>query len=401
MDPWLLVAIIISSLSFIGIVLFVVALIIKKKASKEEKRDPEKEMISAFEEIPPLSEEDESKLVEIKDKELIKRINNSVPGALKAVAGADISSAIGEVAGSPSVFQAILPAGAALNKGETVASNATLLSASAADKFSRVTALSTANAIMGVASMIVGQYYLSMVDNKLKDMSASIEKITAFQQNEFRSKVYALVAEAQKISTFQVETMENHELRDRELNHLRSLEHECVELLGQANLSLQEIALKQGLDFKAYDKATEDSEGWYQYQQILLRIIKEIADLTYALNLGAITKENSSALCVPYIQQSEETNLKLKGWHEENVKRLNINLEESKVKRSGVKGLLMKPLSLFNDKLNYKEMSKGTVERIEHQSGLSSHPDAVESDLYKEDVTLIAKDGKYYFLPKK
>ena len=396
MDPFVVVSIIIGSLALIAIALFVTSIIIKRKGKKKDKQE---DAPITFEAISSLSEEDTNRLVEIKDKELIKRINTSVPGALKAVAGADISAAFGEVSGSGSIFQAVLPASAVMDKGAAVATTSAV--SLSETTISRVTALSAANAVMGVASMIVGQYYMSLIDTKLKDMSSSIEKITNFQQSEFRSKVYALVAEAQKISTFEVETLENHELRARELTHLRSLEHECVELLGQANLSLQEIANKQGLDFKAYDKATEDSEGWYQYQQILLKVVEEIADLSYTLNLGAISRENSHALCVPYIKQSDDTLEKLKGWHEDNIKRLNINLEENKVKRSGVKGLLMKPLGLFNKNLNYKEMSKGTLERIEHQSGLSSHPDSVEKDLYKENVTLIAKDGKYYYLPKK
>ena len=286
MDPFVVVSIIIGSLALIAIALFVTSIIIKRKGKKKDKQE---DAPITFEAISSLSEEDTNRLVEIKDKELIKRINTSVPGALKAVAGADISAAFGEVSGSGSIFQAILPAGAVMDKGAAVATTSAV--SLSETTISRVTALSAANAVMGVASMIVGQYYMSLIDTKLKDMSSSIEKITNFQQSEFRSKVYALVAEAQKISTFEVETLENHELRARELTHLRSLEHECVELLGQANLSLQEIANKQGLDFKSYDKATEDSEGWYQYQQILLKVVEEIADLSYTLNLGAISRE--------------------------------------------------------------------------------------------------------------
>lgn len=396
MDPFVLIAVIVGSLAALGILLFVISIIIKKRAKKEV--DPNEEMAIAFKEIPALDEEDEKRLVEVKDKELIKRINVSVPGALKAVAGADISSAIGEVTGSGSVFQAVIPA---VSKSETVVTNTAVLSTSAADKFSRVTALSAANAAMGVASMVVGQYFMSLIDAKLKDLGSTIEKITSFQQSEFRSKVYALVAEIQKISTFQAETLENHELRARELTHLRSLEHECVELLGQANLSLQEISSKHEPDFKSYEVAISQAESWYDYQQILLKVIKEISDLTYVLNLGALSRENCNALSIPYTKQSEESLLKLKGWHEENTKRLGVNLEESKVKRSGLKGVLMKPLGLINKNLNYKEVSSTTIKNIERQSGIDVKDDVVENDLYKEDVTLIAKDGKYYYLPKK
>lgn len=399
MDPFLIIAIIIGVAAIIGIVLFVIAMILKRKGTKTPE-NKEEEMAIAFKEISALDKEDEERLVEIKDKEIIKRINTSVPGALKAVANSNVTVAYGNISKSGQLFQAVVPGTNTLKAATNTASGSASLQAVNVGNLDMVAALGAANAVMGLASIVVGQYYMSQIDKKLKVINSHIEKITSFQESEFRSKVYALVAEAQKISTFQVETVENHELRTRELSHLRNLEHECVELLGQANLSLQEISGKQGLDFKGYEKATEDGELWYQYQQILLRVIKEISDLSYTLNLGAISRENSNALCVPYMKQSEDTLLKLKGWHESNVKRLGVNLEENKRKRQGVEGFFMKPLTLFNKNLNYKGMSEGTVQRIEHQTGTLTEEDD-ESDLFKEDVNIIAKDGKLYYLPKK
>lgn len=139
----------------------------------------------------------------------------------------------------------------------------------------------------------------------MEDISSGIEKIADFQQNEFKSKVYALVAEVQKSSTFQVETIENNELRNRELQHLKTLEHECAQLLGQVNLSLQDIAGNSGVDYDKYEKLIGEAELWLQYQQILLEVMYKISDLTYVLNLGAISRENSYALYLPYAKQSE------------------------------------------------------------------------------------------------
>lgn len=92
--------------------------------------------------------------------------------------------------------------------------------------------MNVANAAMGVASMVVGQYYMTQINDQLEGIFDGISKIADFQDNEYKSKVFALVAEVQKISTFQLETMENDELRNRELTHLKNLEHECAQLLG-------------------------------------------------------------------------------------------------------------------------------------------------------------------------
>ena len=112
---------------------------------------------------------------------------------------------------------------------------------------SGLAAMNAANAAMGIASMVVGQYYMAQINDRIDSITNSMDRIAGFQDNEYKSKVYALVAEIQKISTFQIETMENEELRTRELAHLKNLEHECAHLLGQANLTLQDYAKKSGL----------------------------------------------------------------------------------------------------------------------------------------------------------
>ena len=374
------------------------------------------ELAITFDDLPALTEQEESQLVEVKDSQLLARIDNAIPGTLQAVANAGAVHAYQEAAKSAGqLYQAIIPKGAVLDKSRamegavrgsyrdvanSIKGNANWVAVDG-KAANNLAAVGVANAAMNVASMIVGQYYMSQINDQLADINAGIEKIANFQQAEFKSKVYALVAEVQKSSTFQVETIENDELRNHELSHLKSLEHECAQLLGQANLSLQDISGKKGLDYDAYEKKIGEAESWFQYQQILLEVMYKISDLSYALNLGAISRENSYALYLPYAKQSEGTLAKLNEWHDEHVKRLEINVEENRRKRQGVEGFFMGALGLFNDDFNYKKMSQSTIARIEHQAENASTIKGVESeDLYQEDVRLIAKDGKLFYLPQ-
>lgn len=52
----------------------------------------------------------------------------------------------------------------------------------------------TAVAAMGVASMVVGQYYMTQINAKLDAISDGISEIQNFQDNEYRSRVFSLVA---------------------------------------------------------------------------------------------------------------------------------------------------------------------------------------------------------------
>ena len=118
MDPFLIIAIVIGALALLGIVLFAIALILKRKGSKT-KESKEEAMAIAFKEIPALEKEDEARLVEIKDSEIIKRINLSIPGAVKTAANFTTSSALHLASGTgTTLYQAVIPAGAVLDQSK-------------------------------------------------------------------------------------------------------------------------------------------------------------------------------------------------------------------------------------------------------------------------------------------
>ena len=379
-------------------------------------RQKQYEMRVKFEDLPSLTEQEEAQLVEIKDNTLLARIDNVIPGTLQTLANsAAIKASQEAVKNQGQLYQLVMPKGAELYKSKDMTGavraiyklpghdgiagqpNLVPVNNNAATSLAN---LASVNSIMAIASMVVGQYYMSQINSQLDGISSGIEKIADFQQNEIKSKVYALVAEVQKASTFQVETIENDELRNRELSHLKSLEHECAQLLGQANLSIQGISDNRNIDYKEYEKLITEAETWFQYQQILLDVMYKIADLTYVLNLGAISKENSYALYQPYATQSEGTLKKLKNWHSDNVERLKIDVTKNRRKRQGVEGFFMGALGLINDDFNYKKISQGMVNLLESQieGGIVLKP-SDETDLFQEDVRLIAKEGKLFYLP--
>lgn len=378
-------------------------------------KDGKYEMLVKFDDLPALTEVEETRLVEIKDEKLLTRIDNAVPGTLQVVANTGAVKAYREAAKSAGqLYQAIIPQGAVLDQSIAMEgafrgtyrevansikgqANWVAIDNSAANKLA---VMNVANAVMGAASMIVGQYYMTQINDQLEDINAGIEKIADFQQNEFKSKVYALVAEVQKSSTFQLEIIENAELRNRELTHLQALEHECAQLLGQTNLSLKDITENNGVDYSKYEKLIGEAEIWYQYQQILLEIMYKISDLSYTLNMGTVSRDSCYALYLPYAKQSERELIRLNDWHKENTERLQISVDERRRKRQGVEGFFMGALGLINDDFNYKKMSTRTVSLIEHQSECDSVIKSIkETDLFQENVRLIAKEGKLYYLP--
>lgn len=111
-------------------------------------------------------------------------------------------------------------------------------------------------------------------------------------------------------------------------------------------------------------------------------------------------QENSVWHCCQLIQQAADTQDRLSNWHQDTAKRLNIRPEDGKRKRDGFDGVIHFIPGLFNDDLNLRSIEKSTARMITTQASghEAHHQDTI--DLYAEDVQLIAKDGKVYYLPE-
>ena len=136
------------------------------------------------------------------------------------------------------------------------------------------------------------------------------------------------------------------------------------------------------------------------YQKSLLEVLYNISELRYALYLGRVSREQCVALLPTYTQQAIDTKDRVTKWHKDITKRLNIDAEERR-KRDGLDGALLYIPSLFKDEFKYKAITQNTVNLIASQSAVHEeiyHYDT--SDLYAEDVQLIARDGKIYYLPE-
>lgn len=370
------------------------------------------ELVIQMEMLPAEALSNESKLVEITDSKVLAHVNNLVPGLVQA--GNAVNNAVQAAQANGEVlYRAIIPIGAKLTDSQAmegavrgfyhgaygIKGHANFVAAEA-QKGGDVVA-NTAAAAMGVASMVVGQYYMTQINAELGEISDGISKILDFQDNEYRSRVFSLIAHVKKIADFQFEILENDELRLSKIAQLDSLEEECTQLLGQANLTIAGYAKKNDLNYEAYEEELQEAQNWYMYQKFLLDVLIKISDLRYTLHLGTVSREQCIALLPTYTKQVSDTQERLAGWHQETAKRLSIDTEEIRRKRAGFDEVIHSIVGLFNDDLNFRPIEKSTVNMITAQiSGHESAHKQDTTDLYAEDVQLISKNGKLYYLPE-
>lgn len=377
-----------------------------KSAALAEVQQNTSQLMIRLEQLSLEEIKDTDKLIEIKDEKLLARIDNLVPDLLQAGnAAQNAIQANGEV-----LYQAIIPAGAKLansrdmegavrgfyHGADGINGHANLV------VFDNTASVATniVSSVMGVASMVVGQYYMAQISSDLNKIDKGLNRISNFQDQEYKGKVFALVAHIQQVAHFQVEILENEELRMSEIDNLNRWKKDCEQLLAQACHMVEGFTENQNLKYEEYEKLLPEIEKWYSYQKILFEVLIHIAELKHALHLGSVSFEQCSAAVITYGNKVKQAKEKLEKWHYAQADRLHIDVEHGMRKRVGFDSFIHLIPSWINEDNKYRPIAQSIVKQIQSQTSASNHVKSVDTvDLFQEDVRIIGKEGKLYYLP--
>ena len=421
-------------ITLVVVILVLSIILLVRKNKKEDNLKPENRGIASqsecmvpsnsmlrkigvqIERLPAEVKIDETKLVEIKDAKLLAQIDNLLPEFAKAgnaVYNAVYNSDLAKKAGGDVLYKAILPNGAKLSNSKARKGSFRGFFHNKKGKIQHAnfdeiklnsTSMIRANAVAavaGISSMVVGQYYMTQINNELGKLNEGIQEISDFQNKEYQSKIVSLIVQTQMLAKFETEILENDELRSEKKILLDALEKDCTVLLGQANDTLKTISGKSNLKFADYEKELQKAQKWYVYQKTLLDLLCKIADLKYTLNLGKVSREQCYGILQAYYYQSESAQGDLSKWHSEHIHRYNIDINESRRKRQGIDGAAHFLPSLLKEDWKYRGVKEETANMISVQfEGREKDFIPMTADIYERDLELISKDGKIYYLPE-
>lgn len=368
------------------------------------------EIVVKLEELPALTEQEQFNLVEIEDKNVISRVMSAVPDVAKVVANSAVAAEGVQLAKS-GIYMAKLPSGAQLVKsqemqgavrgffksGSSIKGQANFLSVDGT--MEKIAQMNLANVAMGAASMVVGQYYMKQINTELLAVNNGLSKISEFQDNEYKSKVLTLAMQVQRIVDFKAEIVENAELRKEEIMRLQTMEKDCMELLGQANLMVEQLCGQEFASYDSYCDKVNEIAKWQQYQNALIEIMYMIADLNYVLHLGALSQDQAYVTYTSMYNQTFEMVERLHKWHTVHTKKFGVDVNRAVFERKGLDALLHKPLGLIDEIHNYRKMSKQEVVNIRNQVNTQVENRLTDiRDLFDEDVRVVFKDDKVFYL---
>lgn len=367
-----------------------------------------------MEQLPTTYSLDENSLIEITDSHVLARIDSLVPSL--GTTGASVGNVVKSVqaAQGETLYRVVLQKGGELvdSRGMVgakramalgpngIRENANLIEVPQGLDKGAVVANAGA-AVMGVASMVVGQYYMAQVDTQLSLISDHISRVIDFLDVQYKSEVASLMESVYNISKFQISSIENEELRSRELDNIQELRKDCQRLLNQAETTIETLTSKTYSSYAEYESKVKEIEKWNQYQMVLVKLLYQLNILDFTLHLGIKSKEQCFGSFSLHTTKLETLHTRLVGWHKNQCEVLRIDLDESRRKHTGFLGWLEKPISWINDDWNYEKVGTQTVRMIKGQTADVGEITFTSDNLFEEDVEIIARNGKYYYLPSK
>jgi len=248
-----------------------------------------------------------------------------------------------------------------------------------------------------MASAVVGQYYMSEINDKLEVISANIDKISNFQDSEYQSKLLHIVSKMEEIIEHQNEILKNDEARKNAYHDNKELETKCAELLGQANMQISKNLNNSNLDYKNYEIIVKDIEEWFLRQQLTQELLMKIGDLRYVLANGSETSKLAHKQYNNYLKQTNNINQNLENWHNIYIDKFGIDISKQR-KKGNLYKLREYTIGMINEEWNYDKIKNGIVEKILLQN--TPNKFNLYENNKQDEVILIQKyDGEYYNLP--
>ncbi|KRL97253.1 hypothetical protein [Liquorilactobacillus satsumensis] len=261
-------------------------------------------------------------------------------------------------------------------------------------------ALSTAN-VMNVASMVVGQYYMTEISSKMDDLNSSITEIKESQQSEFKSKIRALIVNLKDCARFSVEILNDVETRTVHRNTLMNYRDTATQLMEQVNDEISFLLTNSDINkFDGYLKKVNELKALLFFQQSLLSILKEIGRLSLLFSNKNGIGQGYFNVYNEYLNKTNQIFENIKEWHTKEQDEYDVDLKHHRYSKQGIVGKLFGLAAKVNEEWQYEKINLEAEKLIQHQRNLKNiEPEEVTLDLFTQDTKLLLKDNKVYYLP--
>lgn len=431
-------AILLISIFIVSILIFTIIFIHKSKV-KEHINLPNNEVINSNYQLPnsiKLNDEcniliDQTKvtgelnnLPEITDSKILKKINVLIPHVLDASrnltqtqqlldAGKQIKDFNASI--PKNIVEVIIPPNAKLHEskvmkgayrgsftdnGKLGQANLKPVEIQNLKEINPSKMLNCAADAMNIASVVVGQYYMAEIDNKLESLNENVEEIKEFLNNERLAKVKNLITNVSIVSKYKDEILSNNQAITQELAKLSDYEEKASDILTHINHEINDIVKNHIDSFSEYQNTVIKSEPLLVQQNILVQTINQIASLKYILYKGSMSTEYCYEKFNRAFSDSYSVRENIQSFHDKLTTKLNIDLENQRYLRNNLLNNVARPIiEVIHDEWNYEKIDEVFVNKIlEQKNKQIIQPKAL--NVFDQETKVLIHDGKAYYSPK-
>ena len=249
--------------------------------------------------------------------------------------------------------------------------------------------------VMAVASMIVGQYYMTEINGKLSDINQAVDRIQNFQNTALLSEVRSLIRETKHIAQYNDEIMASQNERMDAREHVRELEEKAGKLLDQINaLILPELIDVK--NFSEYEQHTHAILPLSSAQSALLSTLQELSRLVIVLSNSEVSPERASATYIELSGNAEKVRAALRDWHSKEDKILKVDVSLARRQKTGFKGAVSHPVAKFKPEFGHEKISQDLVRQIKSENS-NVKAELPDTHGFEEPVQLLIRDDHVYY----
>lgn len=198
--------------------------------------------------------------------------------------------------------------------------------------------MGTVSSVMNVASIMVGQYYMSEINSRLQSIENDIKNISNFQKNEFESKIITKIFDVMELSKFSDEIMKSEELRQHKLIRIDTLKSEIGQMIEQLIRQIkQELVNLNKKKILEYEEKSRDLDKQIKLLINLMMSLHELGNIE--LIFGKDVRIREMAFDRYNLEEKRVLSLfeSVKSWHLDQGIAYKIDFKNSRRPKQGIR----------------------------------------------------------------
>lgn len=276
---------------------------------------------------------------------------------------------------------------------------------------------------MQLASVVVGQYYMSEVSEKLSQINDELHALRRYHQTEILAKLGTMRESLDVLANNQTELLADEQIRNNYLLKIDGIKTELATINNQSLLQINGVVDRAPKNEQQFIKDVNELDYWKQISVITTNILIFASELEYIYGVGALSRKTVTELVSSAKDKNEEADSNIAEYLHMSALKFELtsksasgrlqrqNDKFSKLPAPAAVKKVATNLAVFISEradygLNFSmsdeklEAIVPALERITESETIDLKVDRIANEM-NEDVNLLVTDGMMYYVTSK